>query len=371
MDAFDGKRVYLVLGTSTGGVGAHVASLVEGLVAADARVTVCGPAATDELFGFGDRGARFVPVEISAGLDPVADARAVRRLRNALRGPGGASAVDLVHAHGMRAGLVARAARPVGVPLVVTWHNILMATGPKARVLGAAERLVARGADMSLCVSDDLVARVLRLGGEDVRFAPIPAPPLPPATRAPADVRAELGAGDRPLVLSIARLHPQKRIDVLIDAAASLAGRDPKPLFAVAGEGPQRQELADRISASGAPVRLLGHRSDVADLLAAADLVVGTAEWEGYPLYAQEALRAGTPLIAPRVGGVPAVTGDAAVLVPAGDPGAVAEAVTRLLDDPAARERLAESGPKQAANLPTVADCLDQVRAVYRELTGA
>nr|WP_239122393.1 glycosyltransferase family 4 protein [Phytomonospora endophytica] len=371
MEAFDGKRVFLVLGTSTGGVGAHVASLAEGLAAADARVTVCGPAATEELFGFTAKGARFVPVEISAGLDPVTDARATRRLRKALRGPGGSTAVDLVHAHGMRAGLIARAARPVGVPLVVTWHNVLMATGTKGRVLGAAETLVARGADMSLCVSDDLVARVLRLGGQDVRFAPIPAPPLPPATRTAAEVRAELQAGDRPLVLAIGRLHPQKGHDVLIDAAAALADRDPKPLFLIAGEGPQREELTERVNRTGAPVRLLGHRADIADLLAAADIVASTSEWEGYPLFAQEALRSGTPLVATRVGGVPAVTGDAALLVPAGDAAAVTAAVGKLLDDPAERERLAKTGLAKGATLPTVEDGLAQVRAVYRELTGA
>ncbi|WP_285664437.1 glycosyltransferase family 4 protein [Actinorhabdospora filicis] len=371
--ALDGRRVHLVLATSTGGVGQHVASLVEGLVAADARVTVAGPAATEELFGFGARGARFVPVEISAGVDPVADARAARRLRAALRGPGGARATDIVHAHGMRAGLVARAARPLGAPLVVTWHNVLMSTGGvKGRVLGAAEKAVARGADLSLCVSEDLVTRVLRLGGRDVRFGPVPAPPLPPAARDAAAVRAELGVAEgRPLVLSIARLAPQKRVDVLIDAAASLAGRDPAPLFVVAGEGPLREDLAARIAATGAPVTLLGHRKDVPDLLGAADLVVGTAEWEGYPLFAQEALRSGTPLIATRVGGVPHVTGDAAILVAPGEAAATAAAIARVLDDAGERERLSAAGRERGAGLPTVADAVAQVEAVYRELTGA
>ncbi|MEV0647460.1 glycosyltransferase family 4 protein [Phytomonospora sp. NPDC050363] len=373
MNTFDGKRVFLVLGTSTGGVGAHVASIAEGLAAADARVTVCGPSATEELFGFTAKGARFVPVEISAGLDPVADARATRRLRKALRGPGGSIAADLVHAHGMRAGLVARASRPVGVPLVVTWHNVLMAEGPKARILGAAETLVARGADLSLCVSDDLVTRVLKLGGQDVRFAPIPAPFLPETTRTADDVRAELGDSDRrrPLILAIGRLHPQKGHAVLIDAAAALADRDPKPLFVIAGEGPQRAELAERVERTGAPVRFLGHRADIADLLAAADIVASTSQWEGYPLFAQEALRSGTPLVATRVGGVPAVVGEAASLVPPDDPEAVAEAIAKLLDDPEARERLSKAGIDKAAGLPTVEDGMAQVRAVYRELTGA
>ncbi len=82
--ALAGRRVAEVLATSTGGVGTHVRSVLAPLADAGAAVTVCGPAATDALFGF-SAAAAFTPVEISAGLDPLADARAVR----ALRTPGG------------------------------------------------------------------------------------------------------------------------------------------------------------------------------------------------------------------------------------------------------------------------------------------
>ena len=79
---------------------------------------------------------------------------------------------------------------------------------------------------------------------------------------------------------------------------------------------------------------LLGHRTDVADLLAAADLAVVTSDWEARQLFAQEALRAGVPLVATAVGGLPELVGDAAVLVPPGDVDALDAAVRRLLDDP-------------------------------------
>ncbi len=135
-----GGSVLQLLASSTGGVGQHVASVTRGLLARGVPVVVAGPAATDEQFGFAAAGARFVPIEIPASPTP-ADARAVGALRGALT----AQPVDLVHAHGLRAGLVAVLARPA-VPLVVTWHNAVLAGGVRGRVSRLAERFVARSA---------------------------------------------------------------------------------------------------------------------------------------------------------------------------------------------------------------------------------
>jgi glycosyltransferase involved in cell wall biosynthesis len=399
----DGFRVGLVLGTSTGGIGRHVRSLAAGLAAAGVRVRVLGPADTERRFDFTATGAEFLPVEISAGLDPVRDTAALVALRSGLRG------VDLVHAHGMRAGLLSAGARrlPGGgpVPLVVTWHNVVLSGGVKGKLLRQLERVVARSADLTLCASGDMIGRVLRLGGRDVRLGAVAAPVLPPATRTPAEVRAELGAGDRPLVLSVGRLHPQKSYDVLVAAAARWRDLDPEPLVVIAGSGPSQDALAAQVAATGAPVTLLGHRTDVPDLLAAADLAVITSRWEARQLFAQEALRAGVPLVTTAVGGLPGLVGDAAVLVPvpagsggpaggaraggapAGDgapaagPAGPAEADPRLVDaidkavrtllaDEGRRAELAGRGPRQAATWPTEDDTLAQVLAVYAELVG-
>ncbi|MFB6398671.1 glycosyltransferase, partial [Polymorphospora sp. 2-325] len=144
--------VALVLASSTGGVGQHVASVARGLATAGASVTVCGPAGTEEQFRFTAAGARFVAVEIPANPTP-ADGRAVAALRRVLAGP-----VDVVHAHGLRAGLVAALARPAQ-PLVVTWHNAVLATGLRGRVSRLVERVVARAARVALGASQDLVDR--------------------------------------------------------------------------------------------------------------------------------------------------------------------------------------------------------------------
>jgi glycosyltransferase involved in cell wall biosynthesis len=223
---------------------------------------------------------------------------------------------------------------------------------------------------VSLCASDDLVARLLGLGGRDVRLGAVAAPPLPAPTRTAPDVRRELDAVGRPLVLSVGRLHPQKGYDVLVSAAARWRMLDPAPAVAIAGTGPSYRDLAGRILTARAPVTLLGHRDDVADLLAAADLAVVSSVWEARQLFAQEALSAGVPLVATNVGGLPGLVGDGARLVPPGDVDALDAAVRELLGDPELRSRLAATGRARAAGWPTESDTVAQVGSVYAELTG-
>lgn len=355
-----GRRIVEVLATSAGGVGSHIRTITPAVLAAGARVGVCGAPATEELFGFTKVGADFTPVGISSGLNPVADTRAVAQLRRATVG------ADLVHAHGLRAGLVAAIARRLSGerdrPLVLTLHNALQeSSGPRQRLLRAVERLTIRGADLVLAVSSDLADNARRLGARDVRVAPALAPPLPPAARTRDEVRDELGLdGGRPLLVAVGRLHPQKGYDVLVEAASSL--RD--VVVAVAGDGPLRDELQRQ--APG--IRWLGRREDVADLYAAADVVVLPSRWEARSLTAQEALQSGRPLVATDVGGIASLVGDGAVLVPAGDPVALAAAVRRLLDDPAEAAAVAARGAAIAKNWPDEQDTVAQVAAVYAEL---
>ena len=367
------RRVVEVLATSAGGVGTHVRTIVPAITAAGASVGVCGAPATEQLFGFSAVGADFSPVGISSGLDPVADSQGVAQLRRATAG------ADLVHAHGLRAGLVAAVARRLSGerqrPLVLTLHNALQeSSGPRQRLLRAVEGLTIRGADLVLAVSSDLADNARRLGARDVRVVPALAPPLPPADRTRAEVRDELGLDEgRPLVVAVGRLHPQKGYDVLLDAVArwEREGRlHPAPLVAIAGDGPLEAELAQRIRTERLPILLLGRRSDVADLLGAADLCVLPSRWEGSPFTAQEALRAGTPLVSTRAGGIPELVGAGAELVPVGDAAALADAVVRVLGDHAVATGLAGAGRRQAAVWPDEAAAGRRIVAVYRELLG-
>ncbi len=361
-----GRRIALVLATSTGGVGAHVRSLIAPLIVAGAEVSVFGPAATEQLFGFTAEGARFAPVEIATGPRPFADAVATVRLRRLTRNS------EVVHAHGLRAGLVSVAAQMgCARPVVVTLHNALLASpGMSKRVLDAIERQICRRADIVLGVSGDLVTMARQAGARDVRFAPVAAPALDRPTRGADEVRAELGSTGRPLILVIGRLHEQKGLDVLLPAAVVWGRREPRPLVVIAGDGPLEAALRRQIAALDAPVRLLGRRGDVADLLQAADVVVLPSLWEARSLVAQEAMRAGRPLVTTAVGGLPELVGDAALLVPPGDSVALADAVQRLLDDPALARSLAAAAADRARRWPSEQDMTAQLFAVYAALMG-
>jgi glycosyltransferase involved in cell wall biosynthesis len=371
------RHVALVLASSTGGIGRHVASLAEGLARGGWEVTVFGPAPTGALFDFTGRGARFSPVDMPGAEGSRAGTpAAVRALRRALL----AKVPDIVHAHGLRAGLVADLAlRPLpvirpplaSVPLVVTWHNAVLAEGLRGGVLRLAERRVARVADITLGASADLVTRARDLGARDARLGEIAAPALPAPGRDRDEVREEFGlVPGQPLVLSVGRLHPQKGYHVLIEAAARWRRRTPPPVVVIAGSGPAYLALAAQASTARAPVALVGHRADVADLLAAADVAVVTSVWEARQLFAQEALRAGVPLVATAVGGLTELVGDGAVLVPPGSVDEVDVAVTTLLDDEALRRDLAARGRARVRHWPTEEQTVQRVDEVYAELVA-
>ncbi|MFJ9871364.1 glycosyltransferase family 4 protein [Streptomyces sp. NPDC101165] len=357
-------RTVQVLGGGNAGSSAHVRSLAEGLVARGVRVTVCAPAEADHAYDFTGAGADHVHVPRSSDPGSVAALRAA------------CADADLVHAHGLHASF--RAVLALGgrrTPLVVTWHNRARAEGARAHLLRLLERRVVRTAAVVLGTTSDLVDRARRSGARDARLAAVGLP----GRRRPVDhddpdrlrpkTRAELGATGRPLLMAVGSLDRERGYEVLLDAARTWRDLDPVPLVVVAGEGPQRPVLQQRIEDEELPVRLLGRREDVSELLAAADLALLTSSWESRSVLAQEALHARVPLVATCVGGIPDLVGDAAELVPYGDAEALADTVVRLLADPERRELLRERGTRQAATWPTEDETVAQVLSVYDELT--
>ncbi|MGR6969550.1 glycosyltransferase family 4 protein [Streptomyces cynarae] len=357
-------RTVQVLGGGSAGSSAHVRTLAAGLVARGVRVTVCAPFEAERTYDFTGAGAQHVPVPRST------DPASLAALRIAC------GDADLVHAHGLHAGL--RAALALGgrrTPLVVTWHTRAHAEGARAHLLRLLERRVARAASVVLGTSSDLVERARRRGARDARLAAValPAPRKPTEYEDPdrlrPKLRAELGATGRPLLMAVGALDRHRGHDVLLDASRAWRGIDPAPLVVIAGEGPLRTVLQRRIEDEGLPVRLLGRREDAAELLAAADVALLPSSWESRSVLAQEALHARVPLVATDVGGIRELVGDAAELVPYGDAEALAAAVVRLLDDPARRDALKDKGTRQAATWPTEDETVAQVLSVYDELT--
>ncbi len=361
-------RIAYVIAATAGGTGRHAAMLAEGCAVRGLAVSVFGPAATRSLFP----AVAFAPLDIAGRPRPARDAAAVRRLRGLLA----RHAPDVVHAHGLRAGAVTALAlagphgRRRGPAMVVTVHNSAPSAAVSGAVYLALERLTARRADAVLCVSADLADRMRRAGARDVALAVVPAPPAAAASaEAIGKARADIGACGRPVVLAVGRCARQKGFDILLDAAVILQGRDPAPRLVIAGDGPLAGPLAARSAAAGTDVRFLGPRPDVPALLAVADVVVVPSRWEGQPLIVQEALRAGRPLVATRVGGIPALTGEAgALLVPPDDPVRLASAVASVLDNPVLSGHLATAAVARAAALPSPSVAVEAAVAVYARL---
>jgi glycosyltransferase involved in cell wall biosynthesis len=365
--------IVLVTAQTTGGIGRHVSSLLPELLRRGARVEVAAPRATGGL-GAEAAGTPFWPVEIPRLPSPVPAVSALRDLKRALDG------ADLVHAHGVRAGLAAgAAARSDAVPhLIVTIHNAVFESGSTRRgAESVAHRMLALLAELRICVSED-VARAARAAAPakagSVIVMPVGADPTPvePAEAAAAREQLGLEAG-RPLVVGVGRLDPQKGFDVLVEATARMNGSSP-PMVVICGEGPARPDLEERIRALGlgGQVRLLGHRQDAKALIAAADAFCMPSRWEGSPLALHEALAAGRPVVAAAVGGIPELLtfGQAGLLVPPEDPGALAAAVGRILSDQPLAERLGARALEAAEAWPDAATTARRVADLYETILG-
>ena len=364
------RRILQVCGSAAGGVRAHLADCARLLAADGHDVIVEAPAAV--LDGLDLEPARAEPLEI--GPRPsLNDTLAVARLRRLGR------RADVLHAHGLRAGALAALAlgrrRRGRTRLVVTLHNLTVGGRLTTLVGDRLERLIARRAALVLAVSPDLAERARELGAPQVELAIIPAVPTQqPAEPGASDAAAAEDAWPRSgaRLLTVARLAPQKGLPLLLEVAAILsrevdAGRLAAFTWALAGDGPGREQAAERIAAEQLPVALLGRRNDAPALMEVADIVVQTSLWEGQPLTIQEALRAGAAIVATDVGGT-AVTarGGAVLVVPQAQ--AIAEALRTLLSDPEARTRAAERAQAAARRLPGLEDLAAQLRQTVLDL---
>ncbi|WP_434446539.1 glycosyltransferase [Lentzea sp. E54] len=232
---------------------------------------------------------------------------------------------DVVLAHNVSASLVARIAAPRR-PVVTVFHGVA-----DADVAGAV-RVLRRVSTVVVTVASAAAQRLRDAGlGSAVVIPNAVFPSEPTADR--ATVRARLGTPPEvPVALCPARLEPQKRHDVLLDAWALVPG---EAELWLAGDGSLRSQLEARAPQR---VRFLGTRTDVRDLLEAADVAVLTSDWEGMPIALLESLAAGRPVVASDVDGVREVlAGGGGVLVPRRSPEQTAKALRGLLHSPSAR----------------------------------
>ena len=316
---------------------------------------------------------RIATFAFAGGVDPVADASDVRRLLGWLRG------IDVVHVHRGKEHWLAAVANRLASrprPLVRTRH-IAQAVRPHP----ANRWLYRQATALTVTVTEAIRGQYIAAG----LIAPPRVVTLPGAADAeayrpdaPTDgVRARLGGvGGAPLVGVVSGLRVMKGHRLVIEAAAGLASRGLRPRVAFVGAGSQEAALRAEVTRRGldAQFTLAGFVDELPEVMGALDVALYVPlESEGMSRVVFEYLAAGRALIASRVGVVPEILTDGvhALLVPAGDAGALAWALERLLGDAELRRRLGEAGRRLVLERYSGARLAEALEARYASLTPA
>lgn len=321
---------------AVGGASIHVRDVASGAIAAghEALVFVGGTGPVTEQFT--EAGVPFLPVPLlRREIHPVRDLRAIAELTGALRD----WRPDLVSTHTAKAGLVGRVASVrLGLPVIYTPHGWPIGdrfSGAHGMLFGLVERVAARWTDAIVCVCEHerrlaLEHRVAPPGRLHVIYNGV----------RDSALRAN-PAAEPPRVISIARFEQPKDHATLLDALALL--RDERWEADLVGDGPLELAMRARAEALGIGrrVHFLGYQPKPAGLLARAQIFVLASRSEGFPRSILEAMRAGLPVVASDVGGVPEAVahGRTGLLVPRQDASALASALGVLIRSFSERER--------------------------------
>ena len=355
--------------TGEGGVGACVGGFVSDQVARGWRVVVVTEPGSELARRVAVSGAAYVPWV--ATRNPTRRlVGEIRRLREIV----GSARPDVVHLHSSKAGLCGRLAVRGRLPTLFQPHgwSFEAVDGTLERIVVGWERLGARWADAIISVSEAERARGLARGirglyrvipnGVDVtRFVQAGEPDRRAA-------RERLGLGKQPLVVCVGRLSRAKGQDVLIDSWPTVRSEVPEAERALVGDGEGMEELSRRADPS---IRLLGHRDDVTDWLAASDVVAVPSRWEGMSLGMLEAMATGRSLVVTDVPGAREAVDGTGAIVPPEDPAALAAAIAERLLDPAKRKTEGTAAAERARHNHDLRDTLRGVADLYEEVVRA
>ena len=395
-------RVLELSAQAAGGVRAHIRQVSQLLAKDGHQVLLAGPSNVISPADGAVGGGCLRTYQIDIGARPSgADLKALRQLKQL------ATTAQVIHAHGLRAGALAvlavkrlpAAKRP---RVVVTLHNLPVGSAPTRLVGKALHLVVVKGADYVLTVSPDLLEKAKQLGLEAGEIAVVPAPArslsdcagtassetdfgttasLDPASGPGAGSGPGIGSGSgvdsgsgygassdtdydaAPCLLTIARLAPQKGLDLLLEAATLIKQCGIDFTWLVAGDGPLKAQLNQQIDDAALPVKLLGRREDIGALLSQADVVVQTSYWEGQPLTLREAMQAGRAIVATDVGGSAYTLAGCGQLVEP-QAGPLADAVVAVISDPKRSETLEAASRAAVAKIPGETQLREQLDRV-------
>lgn len=286
---------------------------------------------------------------------------------------------DVVHSH--KAGsnfwsalLAPRAGAPALVAHEHGWSyedHALRNIVDRRFVAGRVDALVAvTDVDRDRMIEAGLPAEKIRVIHNGIRTPPPPDPE--------DDVRRELGIeSDWPVVGIVATIRPEKALDVLIRASATLRREFPTAVVLMVGpetaassdERPRLEGLIRQLGLTD-QVKMLGSRSDIPEFLAAIDVAVLCSSHEASPLAVMEYMEAGKPVVATQVGGIPDMIQDgvAGLLVPPNDPEALAEGIGTLLRDPARRAAMGAAGRERRRTEFSIEATARRFEDLYEEL---
>jgi glycosyltransferase involved in cell wall biosynthesis len=304
-------------------------------------------------------------MRFARGLRPLTFWRDLRRMRHLIE----SGRFDLIHAHGSQdSWVVALANRPKRLPVARTKHNVF----PMADHF-ANRWLYGRAFDRIICISEAIVEqcaakRYIDRGRLPLIHSAIDLDRYAQPDRAGVERRRAEWRGRR-VVAVIGRLRDEKGHRFLFEAIARLRARFPNVLLVVAGDGSLRQEFEQRVAALGIGdhVRFLGFRTDVPEILAAADIFALPSLSEGLGTAAIEAAAAGRPIVASRVGGLPDIihNGETGRLVEPGDARTLADALADLLADPSRASEMGRAACAHAFAHFTLSVLAEKTEAVY------
>jgi L-malate glycosyltransferase len=312
------------------------------------------------------RGIDVVPVPMRNNLD----LPAILTLRRSFK----TSGIDIVHLHTGRATwLGGWAAYAAGFPAITT-RRMDREVKRNWRTRITYDKLVQRVVAISPGVRTCLAA-----GGVRKEVTRLIASSVDPARLRPSADRELIREAlyvdpDVIMLLCVGSFYSRKGFDVLIRAIDLLRARGLTPTVCIAGSGPEKQRLLQLVRELRCEeqVRFLGNRESVGDLFHACDVFVMPSRREGLGVACLEAMAAERPVIASRVGGL----GEAVVhertglLVPPEDPEALAEALARVIADPALRVRLGAAGPDRVAEGFLPEQMVTAYQALYLEVLG-
>jgi glycosyltransferase involved in cell wall biosynthesis len=276
--------------------------------------------------------------------------------------------MDVVHFHTARAHALAPFCRGTGARLVVTRRmDYVPAGGPYVRYL------YNRAVDAVIAISEGVRDALVQVGVRSERIRVVPSGVDPAALVAPVGareaVRAEWQVPEGAIVIVVmGALETRKGHAVLLEAAERLAPAALGLRFVFCGSGREEASLRRQAAPRDGAVRFAGFRSDVAACLAAADVVALPSLREGLGVAALEAMAAGRPVVASRVGGLAEaiVHEETGLLVPPGDPSGLATAFARLATDADLRARLGAGGVARVRARFTTARMAEGTLACYR-----